>query len=127
MKEARSNPKPDLTLAYPDLGDLKTFMVKEEDIKRKLISHSDNFIIDFFEINDVYLLSDISVVAILENDYKNLGLYCIVLAKKIINTDSSDSKEFVAISAIKNTDAHKPDILKEIGQKYEIEAYVIRE
>jgi hypothetical protein len=115
MKEARSSTKPEPAIGYPDMNPMKTFLERDEDIKRKLISASDNFVIDFFDINDLYILSEISIVAILENDYKNLGLYCIVLAKKIIDKNNPDSKEFIAISTIKNTNAHNPSVLKEIG------------
>ena len=129
MREAKSVPKVQSPVRYPDLGDLKDikFKNKEEDEKRKLLSASDNFVVDFFEINDLYRLNELSVVAILENDYNNLGLYCVALVKKNSEKDLPSSQEFLAVSSLNETVTHKPEILKELSQKYDIHGFVLRE
>jgi|JI6StandDraft_1071083.scaffolds.fasta_scaffold27893_1 hypothetical protein len=105
MREARNASKPEQTPAvgYPDLGDIKDFMAKKENDKKKLLSTSDSFVVDFFEINDIYKLSELSIVAVLESDYKELGLYSVALAKKASEKDIPNAEEFLVIESLSET------------------------
>lgn len=59
-------------------------------------------------------------MAILENDYKDLGLYCVVLVTLLADKEKEKPREFTAISALRDTSEQKVLALKEIAQKYEI-------
>jgi len=103
-------------------------MCKDLNQKKKLISVSDTFITDFFEINELYTPDELFFIAMLEEDYKSLGLYCVALVKKISDKDNPSAEEFLVISSIKDTEAHKPEVLKELDQKYsDIQGFVVRE
>lgn len=67
------------------------------------------------------------MIAVLENDYKDLGLYSVALVKKTVEKDNPAAEEFVVIASLKETFAHRPEVLKEIGDKYEITAFLLRE
>ena len=78
-------------------------MAKKENDKKKLLSTSDSFVVDFFEINDIYKLSELSIVAVLEGDYKELGLYSVALAKKASEKDIPNAEEFLVIESLSET------------------------
>lgn len=77
-----------------------------------MVSASDNFVIDFFDINDLYLPRELLVTAVLENNYRDLGLYAVMLAKKAADKDNASAEEFLVISSLQDTAAHKPETLK---------------
>lgn len=111
MKQAKASSKP-AEITYPDLSDIKDIVTSKEKLKDDLVTQNDRFVIDFFEINNIYLLRELRIVAILENDYKELGLYCIALVSLLSEKDNEKPKEFMAISTLVDTSEHRVPALK---------------
>ncbi len=77
------------------------------------MTQNDRLVIDFFDINNIYLLRELKLVGVLEADFQDLGMYAIALVSEL-NDRKEKPEEFLVISALQDTPAHPKKTLKEI-------------